>query len=138
MAYRSIVSGDIALTFLGENIPAIGPRFKNREEAVKVARHYLEGINELAGGTRETPVQIALNKQADGRYSLVVEGSSQTVGKLNNLDELFLKRCRKGLKKKLFILTCFVEGVDGLECLVLTEGLGAVFFAPDTMKNWQS
>lgn len=137
MADRSIVSGDIALTFLGENIPAIGPRFKNREEAVHVARRYLTGINEQAGGTRETPVQIALKKQADGRYSLVVKGSRQTVGKLNNLDELFLKRFRKGLKKKLFILTCFVEGSDGLECLVLTEGLGAVFFAPNTMKNWQ-
>lgn len=137
MAYQSIVSGDVALTFLGENIPAIGPRFKSREEAVKVARRYLEGINESAGGTRETPVQITLKKQADGRYSLVVEGSRQMVGRLNNLDELLLKRFRKGLKKKLFILTCFVEGADGLECLVLTEGLGAVFYAPNAIKNWR-
>ncbi|MCL6560938.1 MAG: hypothetical protein K6U74_19545 [Firmicutes bacterium] len=136
MAYRSIASGDVALAFLGENIPAIGPRFKNKEEAVKVARRYLESINKLAGGSRETPVQIALNRQEDGRYSLVVGGSKETVGKLNNLDELLLKRFRKGLKKKLFILTCFVEEADGLECLVLTEGLGAVFYAPHIMKNW--
>lgn len=137
MAYRSIISGEIALTFLGENIPAIGPRFNDREEAVRVARNYLKGINELAGGNRETPVQIALNRQADGRYSLLVEGAGQTVGKLGNIDELLLRRFRKGLKKKLFILTCFFEGKDGLECLVLTEGLGAVFYAPNIVKTWQ-
>ncbi len=137
MVYRSIVSGDIALAFLGDNIPAIGPRFKSREEAVKVARHYLEGINKLSCDTRETPVQIALNRQDDGRYSLVVEGSRQIVGKLANLDELFMKRFCRGLKKQLFILTCFVEEVDGLECLVLTEGLGAVFYAPDSMRKWR-
>ena len=137
MAYRSIVSGDVALTFLGENIPVIGPRFKNREEALKVARHYLEGIKKLTGETRKTPVKIEIKRQADGRFSLVVEGSRQTVGKLYNLDELFLKRFCKGLKKKLFILTCFVEEVDGLECLVLTEGLGAVFYAPNTIKKWR-
>jgi hypothetical protein len=59
------------------------------------------------------------------------------IGKLNNLDELLLKRFRKGLKRKLFILTCFVDGVDGQECLVLTEGLGAVFYTPNAMKNWR-
>lgn len=137
MAYRSIVSGDVALTFLGENIPAIGPRFKNREEALKVARHYLEEIKKLTGETRKTPVKIEINRQADGRFSLVLEGSRQTVGKLYNLDELFLKRFCKGLKKKLFILTCFVEEGDGLECLVLTEGLGAVFYAPSSIKKWR-
>ncbi|MCL6559254.1 MAG: hypothetical protein K6U74_10745 [Firmicutes bacterium] len=137
MAYRSINTGEVALTFLGENIPAIGPRFKNRDEAIKVARHYLKGINELAGGSRETPVQINLKRQADGRYSLVVQGARQIFGRLNNLDELLLKRFRKGLKKNLFILTCFVEGADGMECLVLTEGLGAVFYAPDSIQNWR-
>lgn len=137
MAFRSIISGDVALTLLGENIPAIGPRFNNREEAVKVARHYLKGINELTGGKKETLVQIALNRQADGRYSLEVEGAGQMVGRLSNIDELLLRRFRKGLKKKLFILTCFFEGVDGLECLVLTEGLGAVFYDPNIIKSWQ-
>jgi hypothetical protein len=137
MVYRSVFSGDAALTFLGENIPAIGPRFNNREEALAVARKYLEGIHQFTGNNREIPVQISLSRQADGRYSLVVMGSRQMIGKLDNLDELLLKRFRKGLKKKLFILTCFVDGVDGQECLVLTEGLGAVFYTPNAMKYWR-
>lgn len=135
MGNRSMVSGDVALTFLGENIPAIGPRFKNRDEALKAARKYIDGINQLAGDTKKKPVQIDFKKQPDGRYSLLVKDSLQTVGKLCNLDELLLKRFQKGLKKKLFILTCFVEGDEGLECLVLTEGLGAVFYAPSIMKK---
>jgi len=40
-----IFSGEVALTFLGENIPAIGPRFENRDEAIKVARLYFERIS---------------------------------------------------------------------------------------------
>ena len=137
MVYRSVFSGDAALTFLGENIPAIGPKFNNREEAIAVARQYLEGIHQMSGKGRETPVQISLNRQADGRYSLVVMGPRQVIGKLDNLDELLLKRFRKGLKKKLFILTCFVDGANGQECLVLTEGLGAVFYTPNAIKNWR-
>ncbi|HOV79127.1 MAG TPA: hypothetical protein PK728_03405 [Bacillota bacterium] len=135
MVNRSFVTGDVALTFLGENIPAIGPRFKNRDEALKTARSYIEGINKLAGESKKKPVQIDFIRQPDGRYSLLVKDSSRTVGKLNDLDELLLMRFRKGLKKKLFILTCFVEGVDELECLVLTEGLGAVFYAPDISRD---
>lgn len=137
MAYRPIVSGDVALTFLCENIPAIGPRFQNREEAVKKARQYLEGIDKSAGDLREIPVKIEIKKQDDGRFSIVVEGFQHTLGKLLNIDELFLKRFCKGLKKKMFILTCFVEKVDELECLVLTEGLGAVLYAPQSIKRWQ-
>ncbi len=137
MAYRSIVSGDMALTFLCENIPAIGPRFKDREEAVKKARQYLEWINKSAAGLCETPVRIEIKRQADGRYSIVVEGYQHTLGKLLNIDELFLRRFCKGLKSEMFILTCFVEKVDELECLVLTEGLGAVLYAPYTLKRWR-
>ncbi len=136
MAHRSIVSGDIALAFLGEDIPAIGPRFKNREAAVKAARLYLESINEIVGGAREAQVKISLKRQPDGRYSLVVESFRQLLGKLSNLDELMLKRFRKGMKKKLFILTFFVEEAGEMECLVLTEGLGAVFYAPEAIKDW--
>jgi len=131
-----IFSGEVALTFLGENIPAIGPRFENRDEAVKAARLYFKSSNELTRGSGEIPVQIALQKQDDGRYSMLLESTRFTVGKLYNLDELLLKKFRKGLKKKLFILTCFVNGTDDPECLVLTEGLGAVFFAPDSINNW--
>ncbi|KUK81562.1 MAG: Uncharacterized protein XD97_0620 [Pelotomaculum thermopropionicum] len=136
MAQRSIVLRDIALAFLGEDIPAIGPRFKNRDIAVKTARLYLERINEIVGGAREAQVEIFLKRQPDGRYSLEVESFRQLLGKLNNLDELMLKRFRKGMKKKLFILTFFVEEAGEMECLVLTEGLGAVFYAPEAIKNW--
>ena len=137
MAYPSFFSGEIALTFLGDNIPAIGPKFTDREEAVLTARRYLQGINQMAGGNLNNTLKIAFKRQADGRYSLVMEGSRQLIGKLQDLDELFMKRFLKSLKKKLFILTCFVEGVDGLECLVLTEGLGAVFYAPCAVKSWR-
>lgn len=99
VAYRSIVSGGVALTFLGGDIPAIGPRFKHRETAVKAARLYLQRVNEITGGARDVKVNISLRRQADGRYSLAVEGFRQMLGKLNNLDELMLKRFRKGLKK---------------------------------------
>lgn len=134
MAYRS---GDMALTFLCENIPVIGPRFKDREEAIKKARQYLAGIDKTAAGRRETPVVIEIKRQDDGRYSIMVEGFQQPMGKLFNVDELFLKRFCKGLKKEMFILTCFVEKVDELECLVLTEGLGAVLYAPYTINKWR-
>jgi len=136
MVLKAVVSGDVALAFLGEDIPAIGPSFSNREDAMKAAQQYLEKINELSGHDQNSPFQIVLNKQADGRYSLVVDSSQQMVSTLNNLDELLVKRFRKGLKKKLFILTCFVKGADGLECLVLTEGLGAVFYAPNAMGTY--
>ncbi|MDF9407083.1 MAG: hypothetical protein A4E52_00993 [Pelotomaculum sp. PtaB.Bin013] len=136
MVLKAVVSGDVALAFLGEDIPAIGPSFNNREDAMKAAQQYLEKINELSGQDQNSPFQIVLNKQADGRYSLVVDSSQQMVSTLNNLDELLVKRFRKGLKKKLFILTCFVTGADGLECLVLTEGLGAVFYAPNAMGTY--
>lgn len=134
MAYRS---GDMALTFLCENIPVIGPRFKDREEAIKKARQYLAGIDKTAAGRRETPVVIEIKRQDDGRYSIMVEGFQHPMGKLFNVDELFLKRFCKGLKKEMFILTCFVEKVDELECLVLTEGLGAVLYAPYTINKWR-
>jgi len=133
MALKAVISGDVALAFLGEDIPAIGPKYKDRGDAMRAAQQYLERINELSGHDQNIPFQIVLNRQADGRYSLAIDSSHQIVSTLNNLDELLVKRFRKGLKRKLFILTCFVEGVDGLECLVLTEGLGAVFYAPNAV-----
>jgi hypothetical protein len=137
MADPPFFAGEIALTFLGDNIPAIGPRFADREEAVRTARRYLKEISQMAGGAGAEPLSIAFKRQGDGRYSLIMEGSRQLIGKLQDLDELLMKRFFKGLKKKLFILTCFVEGVDGLECLVLTEGLGAVLYAPCALKKWR-
>lgn len=133
MKLKTVVSGDLVLAFLGEDIPAIGPRFKSKEAAVMVARQYLEKISELSEEGRNTTFQIILIRQADGLYSLVIDGAGQIVGRLNNLDELLVKRVRRGLNRKLFILTCFVDDVEGQECLVLTEGLGAVFYAPSTI-----
>ncbi len=135
MAHRYIVSGDVVLTFLGENIPVIGPRFKSRRQALKVARDSMEEISKLTGEGKETPVQIVLKKQPDGRYSLAIECLCKILGELGNLDELFLKRFYNGLKKKLFIWTYFVEEAGDVECLVVTEGLGAVFYAPAPVKS---
>lgn len=134
MAGPPFFAGEIVLTFLGDNIPAIGPKFTDRKEAVQTARRYLAGINQMAGGAGAESLSIAFKRQGDGRYSLVMKSSCQLVGKLQDLDELFIRRFFKGLKKKFFILTCFAEGVDGLECLVLTEGLGAVLYAPCALK----
>ena len=41
MAYPSFSQGN-CLDLLGDNIPAIGPKFTDREEAVLTARRYLE------------------------------------------------------------------------------------------------
>ncbi|MDD4170312.1 MAG: hypothetical protein PHD36_08710 [Desulfotomaculaceae bacterium] len=133
MKLKTVVSGDMALVFLGEDIPAVGPRFKSKEAAVEVARQYLEKISELSKEDQNAAFQIVLSRKTNGLYSLVIGGPSQVVGRLNNLDELLVKRFRRGLNRKLFILTCFVDGVEGQECLVLTEGLGAVFYAPGTI-----
>ena len=90
----------------------------------------------MAGGTRHnTHKNVSKGRRTDGIPCH--GGSRQLIGKLQDLDELFMKRFLKGFKKKLFILTCFVEGVDGLECLVLTEGLGAVFYAPCAVNSWR-
>lgn len=130
MAYRS---GNMALTFLCENIPVIGPRFENREEAIRKARQYLACLARKTDVSSEIPAAIEIKRQHDGLYSITVEGFQKLREKPFNIDELFLKRFSKGLKKKMFILTCFVEKAGELECLVLTEGLGAVLYAPYTI-----
>ncbi|RJQ27505.1 MAG: hypothetical protein C4589_08310 [Peptococcaceae bacterium] len=89
----------VSLSFLGENIPALGPRFQKKEEAVKVARQYIKRINEVTGGARRAPVQISLGRQQDGRYFLILQTAGKTMERLNNIDELLIKRFRKGLKK---------------------------------------
>lgn len=91
--------GEVALVFLGESIPALGPRFQQKEEAVKMACRYLKRVNEVTGGTGRVPAQISLGRQKDGRYFLVLQISGKTMERLNNIDELLIKRFRKGLKK---------------------------------------
>lgn len=133
MLLKTVIPDKVVLDFLGKDIPTIGPSFNSRDNAVLTARRYVETINKLSAEKPNVPFQLVLSKQADGRYSLVVDCAQQIVGTLENLDELLVRRFRKSLKKKLFVLTCFVEDADGLECLVVTEGLGAVFYSPNTM-----
>lgn len=93
-------AGEVALAFLGESIPALGPRFQHKEEAVKKACRYLKKVNEMGGGgTGRVPVQLSLGRQKDGRYFLILQSSGIMIERLNNIDELLIKRFRKGLKK---------------------------------------
>jgi hypothetical protein len=89
----------VALSFLGKDIPALGPRFQKKEEAIKVARQYLKRISEVTGGIRRAPVQISLGRQQDGRYFLILQTAGKAMERLDNIDELLIKRFRKGLKK---------------------------------------
>jgi len=124
-------TSDVALTFFND-IPAIGPRLPNKEDALKVAGSYLQLIDQLTQGKQGNPsCSVSFLKQTDGLYTLLLRGSGMALETLSNLDELMLLRFKKGLKSKLFILTCFFNGQDGtVTCLALTEGVGAVLYSP--------
>jgi hypothetical protein len=124
-------TNDVALTFFNE-IPAIGPRLPSKEDALKVAGSYLSLIDKLSKKKKGNPrCSIRFLRQADGRYTLVLKGSDMALETLSNLDELMLQRFKRGLKNKLFILTCFFEDKEGtVVCLALTEGVGAVLYSP--------
>ncbi len=124
-------TSDVALTFFND-IPAIGPRLPSKEDALKVAESYIQLIDKLARGKKGNPhCSISFLKQTDGLYTLILRGSGMALETLSNLDELMLLRFKKGLKSKLFILTCFFDGQDGnVVCLALTEGVGAVLYSP--------
>lgn len=122
---------DVALTFLND-IPAIGPRLPSKGDALKVAKSYLSMIDQLSREKTGNPrCSIRFLKQSDGRYTLVIKGTGMALETLSNLDELMLQRFKRGLKRNLFILTCFFDEPDGkLSCLALTEGMGAVLYSP--------
>lgn len=122
---------DVALTFFND-IPAIGPRLPSKEDALKVAESYLRLIDKLSREKKGNPrCSISFLKQTDGLYTLILRGSGMALETLCNLDELMLQRFKRGLKNKLFILTCFFDGPDGkVMCLALTEGVGAVLYSP--------
>lgn len=124
-------TNDVALTFFND-IPAIGPRLPSKDEAMKVAENHLQLIDKLAQGGKNNPrCSISFLKQTDGLYTLILRGSGMTIKILSNLDELMLQRFKKGLKNKLFILTCFFDNQEGdVVCLALTEGVGAVLYSP--------
>ncbi len=120
-------AGELALVMLGE-VPAIGPRFRQKEEAVRKMSLLLKAIDGLLGEAHLSPYQIMFRRQADGCYTLVIKSGEVAVDLLSDLDELLLKRFRK-VFRSLFILTCFYEADGKLECLAVTEGLGAVLYS---------
>lgn len=122
-------SREVAMALLGEDIPAIGPRLQNRAEAIQTVRRYMNTIERMVNGSGVLPYRVLFVRQPDGRYTLVVKGPVTSL-KIDNMDELMIKRFQKAFKKRLFILTCFFEDNDKLECLALTEGLGAVLYSP--------
>ncbi|ACV61145.1 hypothetical protein Dtox_0192 [Desulfofarcimen acetoxidans DSM 771] len=122
---------EVALVLLGTGIPAIGPKLQNKKDAEDVVRSYVLAIHNLIMKAGESPYKVLFQKQEDGRYSVLMDGSGASVKILTNLDELMLRRFRHAFQKNMFILTSFCEEANGcLECLALTEGLGAVLYAP--------
>lgn len=121
--------GEIAMALLGEDIPAIGPRLKTRLEAVSAVKKYVSAIEGLVKCTGH-PYRVVFSRQPDGRYVLLIKGAGEKIEILHNLDELTVKRFQRSFKKRLFIITSFFEEGDRLECLALTEGMGAVLYSP--------
>ncbi|MDQ0285272.1 hypothetical protein J2Z49_000365 [Desulfofundulus luciae] len=119
---------EVALVMLGGKIPAIGPLIGTRQEAVRIARCFMEKIDALTDRSRS--FQIVTARQSDGRYALLLEGEGVVMKVLHNIDELLLWRFRKAFRRGLFILTVFFKGEAGMECLAVTEGLGAVIYTP--------
>lgn len=121
--------GEIALTLLGEDIPAIGPRHKTRLEAVLAVKKHVTAIEGLIRYTAQ-PYRVMFSRQPDGRYMMIIKGSGEALEILHNLDELTVKRFKRSFKNRMFIITSFFEEGGRLECLALTEGMGAVLYIP--------
>lgn len=121
--------GEFAMALLGEDIPAIGPRLKTRSEAVSAVKKYVSDI-EFMIKCAEQPYRVVFSRQQDGRFRLMIKGSGEALEILKNLDEFTVKRFQRSFKSRIFILTCFFEEGDRLECLALTEGMGAVLYVP--------
>ncbi|SHJ74387.1 hypothetical protein [Desulfofundulus thermosubterraneus] len=119
---------EVALVMLGGKIPAIGPLIDTRQEALSLARSYMKKIHDLTDRSRS--FQIVTARQTDGRYTLFLQGEGVVMKVLSDIDELLLWRFRKAFRRGLFILTVFFKGEAGMECLAVTEGLGAVIFTP--------
>ena len=122
-------SREVAMALLGEGIPAIGPRLNNRAEAIKTVRRYMGAIERMVKDPGMLPYTVIFARQSDGRYKLVIKGPVLAL-EINNVDELMVKRFQKSFIKGLFIITSFFEDHERLECLALTEGLGAVLYSP--------
>jgi len=119
--------GSIALVLLGE-VPALGPFFKKKEEAICASRPLLQKIDRLIGTGCVHPYQITFKWQMNRCYTLVIKSRAITVNVLFDIDELLLRRFQK-VFRSLFILTCFYGFAENPECLAVTEGLGAVLYS---------
>ncbi|KJR99979.1 MAG: hypothetical protein VR68_07375 [Peptococcaceae bacterium BRH_c4a] len=121
--------GEIAMALLGKDIPAIGPRLKTKRDAMLAVKEFVRDIEELVKGS-DQPYRVMFLRQPDGRYMMVIKGVGDTLELLHNFDEITVKRFQRSFKKRLFIITGFFEEGNDLECLALTEGLGAVMYVP--------
>lgn len=121
--------GEITMTLLGDDIPAIGPKLKTRQEALSTVNKYVRSIERMVEKSHR-PYKVMFVKQKDGRYALQIRSSGEALEILQNLDELTVRRFQKSFKSRLFIITSFCEQGDQLECLALTEGMGAVLYIP--------
>lgn len=116
---------EVFLACLDEGIFALGPRLKNREDALEYIGTVLAGLS----GPLQERGRLLFVKGEAGCYTLVLESSG---GRryLADLDEFTLHRLQRTLGRHFIILTGFIEKPDGgLECLALTDGLGAVLYA---------
>ncbi|MCL6446538.1 MAG: hypothetical protein K6U04_00040 [Armatimonadetes bacterium] len=129
-------AGKIALVMLGE-VPAIGPSFRRKEEARWNAQGLLKKIDHFLQEAHLHPYRVMFQRQADGCSTLVIKSGTAAVEILANMDELLLKRFQK-VFRNLFILTCFYEGDGKLECLAVTEGLGAVLYSACDFSFFQT
>jgi hypothetical protein len=114
--------------FLGDGIPAVGPCFKDRTRALQVVRDYLTIFSHQSKDRgADSHYSVQYFRQKDGRYTLILKHKAVVAHSLCNVDELMWRRFCQGFKHKFFIITTFYECPAGeLECLALSEGLGAV------------
>ncbi len=125
------MNGDVALTLIDE-VPVIGARYSEKERALAEAKRLVARVSARVHDDNRAAVRVGFVTQDDGRYTLRVFSGDEPVAEVANLDELMLRRFRKAYNaRKMFILTCFVEGMDdGPHSLVITDGLGVVIYKP--------
>ncbi|MGB9905537.1 MAG: hypothetical protein ACPLQO_12865 [Desulfotomaculales bacterium] len=119
-------AGRPTLVMIGR-VPAVGPLFRKKEEAVQEINLLLEKVGTLISNAHLQPYRIVFKRQNDGRYTLAVKARPAAVDILADVDELLFKRFQKAFRG-IFILTSFYEGSGKVECLAVTEGLGAVLY----------
>ncbi|HAG10568.1 MAG TPA: hypothetical protein DCK76_04100 [Desulfotomaculum sp.] len=136
MGYKIFCMGKVALVLLGE-VPVVGPQISGREKALRVAQKLFKEVDKLIAGSSAGPYQIIFKHKGSGRYDLVIKSSELSLVILHDLDELWIKRFRK-IFNGIFILSCFYEKNNNLECLAVTEGLGAVLYSSEIRQFFQT